>query len=511
MENWTEFVKIKQIGQGGYGSVFLISKDGVHYAMKEAGKGKDKELIDEYQFIRSSDIEYTPKIFYQGTSKNGNTMFIMEYLPYSLKQLMNKKMLFDSDRALVAHCLIRALLTIHSRGFIHKDIKPDNILFTESFLPRIVDFGLVSCTRTEHRNIKHGITPAYAPPEALFSDDYPIDSTYDVFCYGLLIYDLYFGLPRVDNIVFLEESMFKDYINGLREGCPNNKYEIPYLIFMECTEFDPKRRQKLEEVYYYVEKLLNNDIRSRIHAESFYEGANTIGEDTISIYSKASVFSTLYLLQKAKPGSESLLLQRFKFIRSLENPHIARPLGCFYKDKTVCVLSEFPHHQISLNRMLKLEKVNSLLIIFRVFHEIHAKNIVYRYLSPDHLFLDNKNILKLLWLVEKDYEDKDYPFKTSTVVYSPPVGLYSYDDPSYDWFTFGMMVYDLFFGLPKVNESIVLNKKIYKQDYLLPLYQKKHNSFNKAYQIFKFCTSDEEHASSQDIYNILVGLRSEVQ
>ena len=84
--------------------------------------------------------------------------------------------------------------------FVHRDIKPANILLTYELEPRICDFGLLYVTSEDPnhlRTIFQG-TIAYSPAEA-FSDDINIPTTkWDVFSFGVIMYELLTGLPVIE-------------------------------------------------------------------------------------------------------------------------------------------------------------------------------------------------------------------------------------------------------------------------------------------------------------------------
>lgn len=65
----------------------------------------------------------------------------MEYLPYDLCSL-NFSTLSDELKMKLAYKILCAVKYIHSANVLHRDLKPQNILITETFEVKICDFGL---------------------------------------------------------------------------------------------------------------------------------------------------------------------------------------------------------------------------------------------------------------------------------------------------------------------------------------------------------------------------------
>ncbi|GHH29463.1 serine/threonine-protein kinase [Lentzea cavernae] len=122
--------------------------------------------------------------------------------PYLVLELIEGKTLRDRvsngpmavvDVRRIGAALADALAHVHARGFVHRDVKPSNILLDDDGLPRLADFGLVrmaddAClTRTGH---VVG-TAAYLSPEQVRGEE--ITAAVDVYALGLVLLECLTG------------------------------------------------------------------------------------------------------------------------------------------------------------------------------------------------------------------------------------------------------------------------------------------------------------------------------
>lgn len=155
------FTKIKPIGVGAFGEVTLVRKiDTSHlYAMKTLRKADVLKLNQvahvkaERDILAEADNEWVVKLYYSFQDKD-NLYFVMDYIPGGdLMSLLIKLGIFEEDlaRFYIAE-LTCAVESVHKMGFIHRDIKPDNILIDRDGHIKLTDFGLCTGFRWTHNS-----------------------------------------------------------------------------------------------------------------------------------------------------------------------------------------------------------------------------------------------------------------------------------------------------------------------------------------------------------------------
>ncbi|ONH69140.1 Serine/threonine-protein kinase CBK1 [Cyberlindnera fabianii] len=146
-----DFETVKVIGKGAFGEVRLVQKKdtGKIYAMKTLLKSemykKDQlaHVKAERDVLAGSDSPWVVSLYY--SFQDAQYLYlIMEFLPGGdLMTMLIRWQVFTEDitRFYMAECVL-AIEAIHKLGFIHRDIKPDNILIDIRGHIKLSDFGL---------------------------------------------------------------------------------------------------------------------------------------------------------------------------------------------------------------------------------------------------------------------------------------------------------------------------------------------------------------------------------
>ncbi|KAF8897557.1 kinase-like protein [Infundibulicybe gibba] len=154
-----DFRTVKVIGKGAFGEVRLVQKTdtGKIYAMKTLKKDemlkKDQlaHVRAERDVLAESDSPWVVQLFYSFQDPS-YLYLIMEFLPGGdLMTMLIKYDTFSEDvtRFYIAECVL-AIEAVHKLGFIHRDIKPDNILIDKEGHVKLSDFGLSTGFHKQH-------------------------------------------------------------------------------------------------------------------------------------------------------------------------------------------------------------------------------------------------------------------------------------------------------------------------------------------------------------------------
>ncbi len=246
----------KQLGQGSFGRVFLVSHNETKelYALKTIEKRKILMTYGKLDNIYD-EINIHSKLYHQNIIKLYNVYedeetinIIMEYAKEgNLYHLIKKEKNGFSEQKSYEFFIqiINAVYYLHSNNIIHRDIKPENILIGDDNKLKLCDFGWAKELTLENRSTFCG-TMEYMAPEIVGSENY--DYSVDIWSLGILLYELLFGHSPFNadsnkNIIFNIKKHELNYDNENKKISNSCKDLIERLL-----NENPQKRLRIKDI-----------------------------------------------------------------------------------------------------------------------------------------------------------------------------------------------------------------------------------------------------------------------
>jgi len=192
---------VRRLGLGGMATVYLgIQRSlGRPVAIKVLATDhtQSEELVRRFEHeartIARLDHPHIVDIFDVGRTSSGQIYYTMPYLPNG--DLSTRNLREDQARTLeIMRALADALGYAHEKGIVHRDVKPENVLFDKLDRPMLADFGIALSDMHQPRVTREGATigsSGYMSPEQARSQ--PLDGRSDIYSLGVLCYELLTG------------------------------------------------------------------------------------------------------------------------------------------------------------------------------------------------------------------------------------------------------------------------------------------------------------------------------
>ena len=245
---------LEPIGAGGYAAVLKVKNraNGRLEALKitTVGPGADPDAVQRFREETriAAALDHPSIVRVWDSGGEGETLWYAMELVEGPSLARSRGRPFASGAAArLGEALADALAYSHDRGVLHRDVKPENVLFAPDGRPVLMDFGIAKSEDSSVRT-KTGFlvgSPAYVSPEQLSGT--PLDGRTDVYSLGTTLFELLAGrLP-------FRSRGIEDLARRLDDDAPPLSKYLP--------EVDPE----LERI---VGKALARDRRDRYDAAS---------------------------------------------------------------------------------------------------------------------------------------------------------------------------------------------------------------------------------------------------
>jgi eukaryotic-like serine/threonine-protein kinase len=250
----------RKIGSGGMSSVYLAERESDHaltvLKLLNADLSRENEFlrrfIREYGILSKLSTPHVVKIFDQGYTDQ-HVYIAMEYFAGGDLKTRIDRGIEPTEAISLLTQMARGLQAIHSAEVIHRDLKPQNIMFRADGTLGILDFGIAKIASEETQLTEHGQvfgTPYYMSPEQ--GTGKILDGRSDLYSLGVIFYEMLTGkrLYNAENAVALVYKHLHDNIPIL----PRNLSEYQQLLDRAVAKSPNDRFMTASHLLSYIDE-----------------------------------------------------------------------------------------------------------------------------------------------------------------------------------------------------------------------------------------------------------------
>ncbi|HVL35975.1 MAG TPA: protein kinase [Burkholderiales bacterium] len=203
------------IGEGGTARVYLASRerDDEPLVVKilrgevTADPRSLARFLEEYALVERIQSRHVARVFDHGTSE-GHAYLVMEFFEGGdLNRRLAGQPLPPQEALRLFRELMMALGDIHEKGILHRDLKPQNLMFRDDGSLAVVDFGIAKHIDAVDLTGKGEVlgTPRYMSPEQVQGK--ALDLRTDIYSAGVLLYQMLTGRHLFDGETAVEVAL----------------------------------------------------------------------------------------------------------------------------------------------------------------------------------------------------------------------------------------------------------------------------------------------------------------
>ncbi|RHZ72864.1 hypothetical protein Glove_236g7 [Diversispora epigaea] len=290
---WIDYSKLKNVtylAEGGFGSIwkaewidvpeevfeFYKSNQVVLKKLKNSQEISPEFLKELTANFQCRDKYVLPILGITQDSMTKEYAIVLRYMKNgNLRDFLNQnKSLPWIERIWLLNSFIRGLKVIHSKGFVHRDLHPGNLMITEAHsnskykFIRLGDLGLCKLANETTSSRTYGVLPYIAPE--VFDKNLSTQAS-DIYSVGIIMWIISTGKKPFSNRAYNAELVI-DIFNGLRPKINKNTPKCYIELMEKCWHKDPSERPSAEMIYDisegWIDDMLYNEDDEK--TENFY-------------------------------------------------------------------------------------------------------------------------------------------------------------------------------------------------------------------------------------------------
>ena len=248
------------IGEGGTARVYLASRESddeplVVKILRAEVTADPKALarfLEEYALVERIQSTHVARIYDHGTSQE-HAYLVMEFFEGGdLQKRLGGKPLAPPESLRMFRELMMALGDIHEKGILHRDLKPQNIMFRSDGTLAIVDFGIAKhIDAIDMTGVGEILgTPRYMSPEQVQGK--ALDLRTDIYSAGVLLYQMLSGRHLFEGDTAVEVAL--QHLNTPPPPLPDHLAEYQRLLDKLVEKDRDARFRNADEVIGFLSR-----------------------------------------------------------------------------------------------------------------------------------------------------------------------------------------------------------------------------------------------------------------
>jgi TPR repeat protein len=323
----------KVLGEGGMGIVYLAVQTALDRkvalkvtlpSLAESDPSFTRRFVREAKATAALNHKNIITVYDAGEFEQSSYM-AMEHIPTGTLADIKRASLSDKEICQLFIGICQGLGAAHKAGFVHRDIKPDNILIDEYGRPVVTDFGIVKSLGTKNTaiTIAGGTigTPQYMSPEQIKAED--LDGRSDLYSIGIMLYNLLeghapFSDPTPSAVYIMHVTTDPDPLS--------EKSKDFQPIITKLLQKDPADRYKdadeLIQALKSLEKKASSSKNKKVEETSVYDLVTEIftGEDEQPVIKTSSVTKKPVSSQKQNDSQPTKIKKPLAYNKTVTPP-----------------------------------------------------------------------------------------------------------------------------------------------------------------------------------------------